>query len=115
MKQFEHSVQSIATTVADMQPARIEAEIQQHEARLAELHQKIAALDHSIAELANRQLSPIKLDGREVAPEELARWVLDQEPVHSWLTDVLEPARIVQPNLSLLSGILSPGHPPCPT
>jgi very-short-patch-repair endonuclease len=100
MKQFEHSVQAIATNVANMQPARIEAQIAQHEARLVELHEKIAALDHAITELASRQLAKIKADEGEVSPEELARMVVDQEPLHNWLTDELDPAKARDPSFT---------------
>ncbi len=100
MKQFEHSIQSIATTVSDMQPARIEAQIQQYEQRLSDLHQRIAALEHSIAELAKAQLSRVKVDGREILPEELARLVIEQEAAHDWLTDTLEPGKHSVPNFT---------------
>jgi AAA domain len=92
MKQFEHSVQQIATTVGAMQPAKIEKEITVHQGRLVDLHEKIAALDHAIAELASRQLSKIKARESEFLPEELARRVLEEEPLHNWLTDRLDYA-----------------------
>ena len=100
MKQFEHSIQTIATTVSDMQPTRIEADIEGYEARLDMLHQKIGALDHAIAELAERQLAGIKLEDRDVSPEELARLVLDQSEVHGWLTDPIDPKTQAQPAFS---------------
>lgn len=97
MKQFEHSIQEIATTVSEMQPSKVEAEIEGYEARLVELHQKIAALDHSISELAERQLSRIKLEGRDVSPEELARLVLEEQSQHCWLLDPIDPQQHAQP------------------
>jgi very-short-patch-repair endonuclease len=100
MKQFEHSIQEIATTVSDMQPSRVVAEIEGYEARLGELHQKISALDHAISELAERQLSRIKLEDREISPEELARRVLEEQPEHSWLLDQLDPKAHAAPTFN---------------
>ena len=100
MKQFEHSIQTIASNVSDMQPRRVEGEIVAHEARLGELHQKIAALDHSITELAERQLARIKFEDRDISPEELARFVVEKSDEFCWFTDVLDPKTQAQPGFT---------------
>jgi very-short-patch-repair endonuclease len=100
MKQFEHSIQTIASNVSDMQPRKVEAEIAGHEARLGELHQKIAALDHSITELAERQLARIKFEDRDISPEELARFVVEKAEEYGWFTDALDPKTQTQPGFT---------------
>ena len=100
MKQFEHSIQTIATTVSGMQPELVESDIRTFENRLSELHQKIAALDHSIAEVAEHQLTRIKLEERDVSPEELARLVLEDSEQHEWLTDPIDPTTKLQPGFT---------------
>ncbi len=100
MKQFERSIEDIASRVSSLQPARVTQEIQSHEQRLAELHEKIAALDHSIDELARGQLERIRHLESEVSPEELARKVLDGEAQYGWLTDALDPNEHREPQFS---------------
>jgi len=100
MKQFERSIQEIASRVSSLQPSRVAAEIEAHEKRLGELHQKIAALDRSIDELARRQLERVRHAEREVSPEELARMVLQGQEEHGWLTDALDPREHVEPRFS---------------
>lgn len=100
MKQFERSIQEIASRVSSLQPSRVAAEIEAHEKRLGELHEKIAALDRSIDELARRQLERVRHAERDVSPEELARMVLDGQAEHGWLTDALDPSKHSEPRFS---------------
>ncbi len=93
MKQFEHAIQTIAARVANLSPVNVQSEINAHEARLHQLHESIAALDHRIGRLAEAQLERIRYEERDISPEQLARLVLEQEPLHGWLTDPLDPKR----------------------
>jgi len=95
MKQFEHAIQTIAARVSGLLPNTVTAQIQAHLARLDQLHESIAAIDHRIGRLAQAQLERLKYEEREVSPEQLARIVLEQEPLHHWLTDPLDPAKHV--------------------
>jgi hypothetical protein len=91
MKQFEHAIQTIASKVTALNPGRLAAEIRDTDARVNELHQRIAALDHGIAGFAAKHMTHIRLNGREITPEELARSVFPQQDQHGWLDDTLDP------------------------
>jgi very-short-patch-repair endonuclease len=90
MKQFESSIQAIATRVSSMQPHRISAEIQAAEIELDQTHQRLAALDADIAAFARQHMSKFALHGREMNPPDLAHFVLDNESQHGWLDDKLD-------------------------
>ena len=100
MKQFEHSIQTIATKVADLNSGQVERRIAAHEARLAELHQKVAALDHDVKLLAEKQLGRVRFSDRDITPEDLARLVIEREPEHTWLSDPLDPEKHESPSFT---------------
>lgn len=91
LKQFGHAVQTIAERISALKPAALEQEIAGHEARLARLHEAVAALDQKISALAEKQLTHVRAGDREVAPSELAQLVVEQAAEHGWLTDPLDP------------------------
>lgn len=93
MKQFEHSIQTIASRVGALSPRTVRQEIEASGLRLNELHQQIAAFDRSLTELAEKQLSHIAYEERQISPEALARLVLEEEPLHNWLVDELLPGK----------------------
>jgi very-short-patch-repair endonuclease len=87
MKQFEHSIQLIASTVAGLDPSRSERAIAQLEGELDRLHARIAQVDGAIGALAQGHLQQRRFQGRDCAPEELARLVLAQAEAHQWFDD----------------------------
>lgn len=89
MKQFEHSIQTIATKVSALNPAQSERQIASLDARLNALHARISAVDHGIAAYADKHMRNYPFQGREVNPEELARFVLENEDKYCWLDDEL--------------------------
>jgi hypothetical protein len=89
MKQFEHSIQTIASSVASIQPTRSTAEIAALHERLNQLHAKISHLDHAVASFAEQHMRNYKFQGKEVSPEEMAKLVLSQADQHDWLNDDL--------------------------
>jgi hypothetical protein len=89
MKQFEHSIQTIASSVASMNPNVSAAEIAVLEERLNQLHAKISHVDHSIAGYANQHMRNYTFQGREVSPEDMAKLVIAQADDHQWLDDDL--------------------------
>jgi very-short-patch-repair endonuclease len=90
MKQFEHSIQTIASSVASMNPTRAAANIAAAEEKLNQLHAKIAHADRTIADYAGNQMRNYSFEGREVTPEEMAKLVLKDADSHGWFDD--EPA-----------------------
>lgn len=89
MKQFEHSIKTIAGQVSRINEREYEPAISGLKQRIDKLHEEMSFLDRSITEWANMHLSPISIGGREVMPDQLAHYVLDHEEEHSWLQDEL--------------------------
>ena len=100
LKQFEHAVQTIAERVSALKPAALEQEIASHEQRLAQLHQTIASIDQRVNALADKQLTRVRINGRDSAPAELAQLVVQQAAQHGWLTDPLDPVGQAQPGFT---------------
>ena len=105
MKQFEHSIQTIASSVASMNPVRTAADIASLEEKLNQLHATISYVDHSIGEFANRHMRTYTFQGKELSPEEIAKYVTSQADVHRWFDDDL-PANDFQSNLPFDEGVI---------
>lgn len=89
MKQFEHAIQAIASSVAALNPARAAAAIATAEASLNQLHAKISHVDRSISEHAGKHMRSYLFKGRESTPEEIAKFVMSEADEHRWLDDDL--------------------------
>lgn len=87
MKQFEHSIQTIASSVASMNPTRAAANITAAEEKLNQLHAKISNVDRVVATYANKHMQKCQFQGREVMPEEMAKSVLQDAEAHQWFDD----------------------------
>lgn len=90
MKQFEHSIQTIASNVASINPARAAANIATAEEKLTQLHAKISHVDRTVSVYANKHMQKCQFQGHEVMPEEMAKLVLQDAEAHLWFDD--EPA-----------------------
>lgn len=93
IKQFEHSVQTIASSVAAMNPTRAATEIVAAEEKLNQLHSMIATIDRSVAAFATKHMSNYKFQGRDVSPETMAKSVLEQYDEHRWFDDEPSPTK----------------------
>lgn len=89
LKQFEHSIQTIAASVSAMNPSRAAAEIARLQERLSELHAKISYVDHAVNDFAHQHMRNYKFQGKEVSPEDIAKLVLAQADEHQWMNDDL--------------------------
>lgn len=87
MKQFEHSIQTIAYSVASMNPARAASNIASAEEKLNQLHAKISQVDRTVATYASKHMQKCQFQGREVMPEEMAKFVLRDAELHQWFDD----------------------------
>lgn len=87
MKQFEHSIQTIASSVASLNPSQVANTIAAAEAKLNQLHAKIASVDQTVAAYAHKHMSKYEFQGREITPEEMAKLVLEQADAHQWFDD----------------------------
>jgi very-short-patch-repair endonuclease len=92
MKQFEHSIQTIATSVASINPTRTSQNIAAAEQNLNRLHAKISHVDRMIAAYASKHMQNYSFQGNDVSPEEMAKLVLDQAEEHQWFDD--EPPEV---------------------
>ncbi len=87
MRQFEHAIQTIAASVARLNPLRAEMSISAAEEKLDQLHAKIANLDRNVAAYASNHMRNYSFQGREVTPEDMAKLVLQQAEAHEWFDD----------------------------
>lgn len=87
MKQFEHSIQTIASSVAGLNPTRAAQNIAAAEDKLNQLHTKIAHVDRTVSAYASKHMQSYPFQGREVTPEELSKVVLGQAESHQWFDD----------------------------
>lgn len=90
MRQFEHSVQEIATKVGEINPGVSERNIVALETRLNGLHAKLSAIDHEVAVFAEKHMRVYPFRGHDSTTEELARFVLENDSSYNWLDDVLD-------------------------
>ena len=87
MKQFEHSIQTIASSVASINPTRAAANIAAAEEKLNQLHAKISHVDRTVSAYASKHMQKCQFQGREVMPEEMAKLVLQDAQAHEWFDD----------------------------
>lgn len=87
MKQFEHAIQTIAARVSGLNPNQSEKAIAAAEQLLDQLHAKIANVDRTVEEHAQRHMRQYTFRGKSVSPEEMAREVLEQAELHQWFDD----------------------------
>jgi very-short-patch-repair endonuclease len=89
MKQFEHSIQTIATNVAALSPSRSNSNIESAEQLVNQLHARISNVDRTIAKHASSHMDSYTFQGRTVSPEDMAKLVLEQADENQWLDDDL--------------------------
>jgi very-short-patch-repair endonuclease len=92
MKQFEHSIQTIASSVAGLNPTRAAQNIAAAEEKLNQLHAKIAHVDRTVSVYASKHMQSYPFQGREVTPEQLSKVVLEQAEAHQWFDDEPSPS-----------------------
>lgn len=86
-KQFEHSIQTIAARVSQLNPVQSEKAIAAGESLIDQLHAKISNVDKTVEDYAQRQMRTYEFRGKSVSPEEMAREVLEQADLHQWFDD----------------------------
>ncbi|WP_347988113.1 AAA domain-containing protein [Methylomonas sp. AM2-LC] len=86
-RQFEYSIQEIATSVNSLNPNQTSKTIQTLEDKLNGLHAKISVVDQTINSFAEKHMKLYTFQGKEVLSVQLAKFVLDHEDNYSWLED----------------------------
>lgn len=87
LKQFEHSIQQIASHVTAIRPDELAANIEQLESRLAQTHAKIAKVDADIAGFSQRNAETHVLADKEYTAEDLAKLAVLADTQYAWLDD----------------------------
>lgn len=87
MKQFEHSIGTIASTVASLDASAAARAINIAEAKLNQLHAKIAFVDQQVSAYSAKHLSTCDFQGAQMMPEEIAKLVLQLADAHEWFDD----------------------------
>lgn len=93
-KQFEHSIQTIAARVSQLNPTQAEKAIIAGEQLIDQLHAKISNVDKTVEDYAQRQMRTYEFRGKSASPEKMAREILEQVDLHQWFDD--EPPENVQ-------------------
>lgn len=89
-RQFEHSIQTIASRVSALNPIQSAKLIVALDERLNALHSKIARIDLEMTSYAEKHMQHYPFRGRELSPEELAKFVLENVARFEWMDDELE-------------------------
>jgi very-short-patch-repair endonuclease len=87
VKQFEHSIQTIATRVSSLDADRTRANITAFEARLNQLHARISAVDGAVSDFATKHMTRYPFGEDHASPEQLAKHVLENAAEYGWLDD----------------------------
>lgn len=100
MKQFEHAINTIASSVSQINEHEYNVQITAIRNKIDELHQKISVADHQISKWAEKHLTKVKFQDREILPEELAKYVTEHAGEFAWFTDPLRSIPEHQPKFT---------------
>ena len=89
MKQFEHAIHKIASEVQSLDQSATERVIRQLEDTIDALHAKLARVDRTTRDWAQKNLERVRLDDEEIDPQDAAREVVDSLSQYEWIPDRL--------------------------
>jgi very-short-patch-repair endonuclease len=89
MRAFEHSIQTIASTVSGLDPRRTEQEIVRLEDQVNRIHAEISNIDLNLRQHASLHMKTFPFRDSNSTPAEIARYVLENEDRFSWFDDDL--------------------------
>ena len=89
MKQFEYAIQKIASEIQSLDRTATARAIGHLTDSIDALHGRLAVIDHKMGEWARLNLAKIMLDGEEVAPQDAAREVVENQRLFDWIPDSL--------------------------
>ncbi len=89
MRQFEESVQHIASEVQSIDQAALEAEVAQLEEAIDGLHARLARIETEIGRWARLNQARIDIDGDSLSPMDAAQEILDRGEQYEWIPDAL--------------------------
>jgi len=89
MRQFEESVQHIASEVQSIDQSALEAEVAQLREAIDGLHARLSRLDTEIGRWARLNQARIDIDGESLSPMDAAQEIIDRAEQYEWLPDPL--------------------------
>jgi hypothetical protein len=87
VRQLQHAVQILADEAKSIDVRFVTEQIQDKQARLRNLRDRISKIDLVLRRLAERNLAPLTYAGKEVTPMELASLVSEQREQYRWFPD----------------------------
>jgi very-short-patch-repair endonuclease len=100
MKQFEHSINKIASEVQSLDRSATSRAITHLQGTIDSLHSRLTYLDRKIADWASRNLTKIDLDGESADPQDAARELVRGIGEFEWLPDPLGVGSEFSPKFS---------------
>ncbi|MDX9768192.1 MAG: AAA domain-containing protein, partial [Ectothiorhodospiraceae bacterium] len=100
LKQLERSVRKIAGEVNTLNQVELDRDIRAESERIDRLHQQLASLDRELREWASKQTAETPFLGDNSRPDQLARYVVDQERGNNWFPDLLDGSDKTLPSFS---------------
>lgn len=97
LKQFQESVDEIASRLQRIKPRETRVQIEELDRRIDAIHAELAGLDHQVDQLGRAALTPVELDGRRVQPVEAARALAAAGELADWLPDPIDVIRSHDP------------------
>jgi very-short-patch-repair endonuclease len=89
-RQLEAAIHLLADQAKNINPATIERELMEKQARIAALIEEIAEIDARLAEYARYNAQPLLFRGADLRPMEIARIVAAERAAHAWFPDRLD-------------------------
>lgn len=99
-RQLQHAVQVLADEAKSIDVRFVTDQIRDRQARLGSLRDRIKEIDREFQRIAERNLSHLLYDGKEVNSMELARLVGQQREQHRWFPDDLALEQQHQPQFT---------------
>lgn len=90
LRQLEQSVRKIASEVNILSESELNRDIRAESDRIDRMHQQLASLDRELREWASKQTSETPFLGDNTRPEQLARYIVEQEQRNNWFPDLLD-------------------------
>ena len=91
MRAFEHSIQTIASTVSNLDPRHTEQEIARLENHINRIHAEISKVDLTLREHASQHMKTFSFRGSRSTPAEIARYVIENQDRFAWFDDDVPP------------------------
>ena len=100
LKLLEQSVRKIAGDIGRLNASDLDQQIQGTTDHIDQLYERLASLDHDLAEWGRKQTSEVPFLGDRTRPEALAKRVVGAEQAHKWFPDELTGEKPPTPGIN---------------